>query len=378
LANLRTFVVFQASETTGGRPAFLQGFILRGFQLPFELHTSFNQQSVIGLILLLAVSFAPSTESVFAIDPENASSPCAGDDLGKSDEPMDRQTFGQRPAIANDLSSEPSNITIRTFPENPARVDEKQVEPAEIQPALAKVKRYFLIGNSLTWDTVPELLEGDVQFHIDCGKSLPFIYNHPQAPCVESSTLWPKALREKQYDYVSVQPHYGSTLAEDADVISEWVKMQDKAIFVIHTGWAPHASQINEFSRADTSGPMVHSQSYISALIVELESRFPKRTFRHTQATVALAHIADDIASGVAPMAKLEDLYRDEIHMTLNHGRYLMHNLMRDALEQPRSISGFTDPSSPAGNLDSDWISFLNMIIEAHHYPGLSDSTTTN
>ena len=33
--------------------------------------------------------------------------------------------------------------------------------------------RYYLIGNSLTWDTVPPRLEGDTQWHVDCGKSLP-------------------------------------------------------------------------------------------------------------------------------------------------------------------------------------------------------------
>lgn len=29
--------------------------------------------------------------------------------------------------------------------------------------------RCYLIGNSLTWDTVPPLLSGDVQWHVDCG-----------------------------------------------------------------------------------------------------------------------------------------------------------------------------------------------------------------
>jgi hypothetical protein len=96
-------------------------------------------------------------------------------------------------------------------------------------PADDKAKSYYLIGNSLTWDTVPSLLDGDVQWHVDCGKSLPYIYAHPEMPCVKNSTLWPQALKEKQYDLISVQPHYGSTLAEDADTISKWVEMQPKA-----------------------------------------------------------------------------------------------------------------------------------------------------
>ena len=60
--------------------------------------------------------------------------------------------------------------------------------------------RTFLIGNSLTWDTVPGRLSGDVQWHVDCGVNLPYIYANPAKPCVKDSTLWPTALRDKQYD----------------------------------------------------------------------------------------------------------------------------------------------------------------------------------
>ena len=88
---------------------------------------------------------------------------------------------------------------------------------------------YFLIGNSLTWDTVPSALSGDVQWHVECGVNLPYIFVHPEKPCVKTSTLWPKAFAEKQYDFVSVQPHYGSTLAQDGETISAWMKLQPKA-----------------------------------------------------------------------------------------------------------------------------------------------------
>ena len=62
---------------------------------------------------------------------------------------------------------------------------------------------YYLIGNSLTWDTVPGQLSGDVQWHVDCGVHLRHIYNNPSKPCVTNSTLWPTALRNKQYEVVS-------------------------------------------------------------------------------------------------------------------------------------------------------------------------------
>jgi hypothetical protein len=45
--------------------------------------------------------------------------------------------------------------------------------------AAEETRSFYLIGNSLTQDTVPSGLDGDVQWHVDCGKSLPFIYENP-------------------------------------------------------------------------------------------------------------------------------------------------------------------------------------------------------
>ena len=59
--------------------------------------------------------------------------------------------------------------------------------------AQEKALSYYTIGNSLTQDTVPAKLDGDVQWHVDCGKSLPYIYENPGKPCVANSTLWPDA-----------------------------------------------------------------------------------------------------------------------------------------------------------------------------------------
>src|SRR5689334_19368237 len=87
--------------------------------------------------------------------------------------------------------------------------------------AAPKASSCYLIGNSLTWDTSPNLLDGDVQWHVDCGVNLAQIHDHREKPCVDTSTIWTRALREKQHDVVSVQPHYGTTLAQDAAIISE-------------------------------------------------------------------------------------------------------------------------------------------------------------
>jgi len=201
--------------------------------------------------------------------------------------------------------------------------------------------RYYLIGNSLTWDTRPPLLSGDVQWHVDCGTSLPFVYANPSKPCVKESSLWPTALRDKQYDVISVQPHYGSTLAQDVETISAWMKLQPKAVFVIHSGWARHAQHVDEFGGYAPPEQMVHNPGYMRSLIAELRRAHPGREIRQTLAQNLLGKIAEDIAAKQAPLKTLAELYRDEIHMTNDHGKYLMHNAMRRALGQPPSAAGF-------------------------------------
>lgn len=201
--------------------------------------------------------------------------------------------------------------------------------------------RVYLIGNSLTWDTVPERLDGPVQWHVDCGVPLPHIFAKPESPCVKSSTPWPKALKDARFDLVSVQPHYGSTLTQDVETISNWMKLQPKAVFVVHSGWAFHAQRAAEFASLATPDQMAHSPTYVRALVAELRRLHPGREIRQTLAQNLLAQVAEDIDAGRAPFTSVAELYRDPIHMTHDHGRYLMHNAMRRALGQPPSAAGF-------------------------------------
>ncbi|NBV20582.1 MAG: hypothetical protein EBS05_01095 [Proteobacteria bacterium] len=200
---------------------------------------------------------------------------------------------------------------------------------------------FYLIGNSLTWDTVPSRLSGDVQWHVDCGTHLRHVYEHPGKPCVTNSTLWPTALRDKQYDVISVQPHYGSTLAQDVETIGAWMKLQPRAVFVIHSGWAKEVLRADEFASYTAPNAMEHSPAYFRALLAELRRQHPGRELRQTLAQNLLAQIAEDIAAGKAPVQKVVDLYRDEIHLKPESGKYLMHNAMRLALGQPPSAVGF-------------------------------------
>jgi hypothetical protein len=100
-------------------------------------------------------------------------------------------------------------------------------------PALAEdipqPQKVYLIGNSLTWDTLPGLLDGDVQWHVDCGKNLKYIFEHPEQPCVKTSKPWPQALKDEQFDVLSVQPHFGTNIEEDTEIIAHWLELQPNA-----------------------------------------------------------------------------------------------------------------------------------------------------
>lgn len=213
-----------------------------------------------------------------------------------------------------------------------------QVEP---EAAVAPPLKIFLIGNSLTWDTLPGLLDGDVQWHVDCGKNLQYIFDNPAGPCVKTSTCWKEALKAKQYDTLCVQPFFGTTLEQDLQVISAWLELQPTAGLVIHTGWNRAADFEQAYHVTGEVKHMSHSLGYFRALQTQLQAKHPERSIRLTAALAALDRVWHDIELGQAPFGSFAELYRDEIHMTTQAGRYLMHNVLRQALQQPLSDQGF-------------------------------------
>ncbi|WP_417851588.1 hypothetical protein [Thalassoglobus sp.] len=201
--------------------------------------------------------------------------------------------------------------------------------------------KIYLIGNSLTWDTVPSKLEGDVQWHVDCGKSLKYIFENPQEPCVKTSTLWPTALKKTKFDLISFQPHYGTTVQEDLETISKWIELQPQATIIIHTGWAKSASLLEEHQDDSPDGKLTHSPAYFNELLAQLRKAFPDTEFRTTHCMRMLIELESLIEAGDAPYDAVTDIYRDAIHMKNETGRYLMHNAMRETFGQERTTQGF-------------------------------------
>ncbi len=239
--------------------------------------------------------------------------------------------------------------------EKVASLNARDDEPLPLIAKAAQVRaKTFLIGNSLTWDTLPGLLDGDVQWHVDCGKSLQQIHDQPAQPCVKTSIPWSKALTEKQYDYLCVQPFSGTNLTTDVAVISKWLKLQPTAVLVLHTGWS-RADDFEKECHAPLNGQqlMLPSTAYFEKLRAELLVKFPDREIRTTQAIAVLDVIWHDVEQDAAPFAAFKDLYRDDIHMTTQVGRYLIHNVMRRALGQAPSSQGFQIESAEREYLDA-------------------------
>lgn len=199
----------------------------------------------------------------------------------------------------------------------------------------------YSIGNSLTQDTRPQFLP-DAQWHIYCAKNLHYIYNNPTEHCVGSSRQWDDALVNSTYDYVIVQPHFGTTLSQDAAAISSWMNAQPASTkWVLHTGWARAADLVATYDGTFNGQTMTHHLDYYQALIDDLAVSNPAVQIVLNPAVVLLRNIADDIAQGTAPYNALSELYRDEIHISLTDGQYVQHNLLRTTLGLPINTEDF-------------------------------------
>lgn len=225
----------------------------------------------------------------------------------------------------------------------------------------------FLIGNSLTNDTVPLLLDGgavgDVEYHIVGGQNLSVINNYrafPEEsplPFERGGTPWADAFASKQYDFVSVQPYRGTNLEDDISVINNWMQLQPTAQFILHPGWSlrpgqttiagPGHDTISEFlgQPSAVGGEMTIAPAYINGLINSLEALNPGRDIISTRTNEILFSIHQDIENGLAPYSELGDLYRDDYHFNAADGRFLAHNALRFAIGQEFSDVGFSGVS---------------------------------
>ena len=175
----------------------------------------------------------------------------------------------------------------------------------------------YMIGNSLTWDTKPNDIDGSVDYHIGCAKNLQQIYDDPSgSTCVDPKVdTWDVALNNSTFDYVTVQPYKGTTLVQDLDIINAWMQLQATATFIIHTGWSTREDFESDYHASNNDNQMKHSAAYFSDLTDQLTEDNPGREIISTQAIDVLDSIYHDIETGDAPFSSFDDLYRDSYHM---------------------------------------------------------------
>ena len=207
-------------------------------------------------------------------------------------------------------------------------------------------KTVFVVGNSLTWDALPTLLDGEVDHHIYCSRNLEYIRDNPDGHCISTSTPWSTALVDNAYETLLIQPFDGTSLMRDVEIISGWMDMQPDADVLLHTGWAQHDELYEVLALGNPDDMMRPNYEYFEDLVAALERRYPGRKISSTNAFAYLAAIGADSARGIGPYAQLSDIYRDHIHMTREDGRYLMHNVIRKSLGQEFSSDGILiDPN---------------------------------
>jgi hypothetical protein len=200
----------------------------------------------------------------------------------------------------------------------------------------------YCIGNSLTVNCEFELLDGTIGWNINGGATLKYAYNQTTAESTSpDSGPWREAFGANQYDFVTVQPSGATTLDEDATVIAAWMAIQPDATFILHTGWGWQSRHESEYHGGNPDNLFVHSPEYMADLTAEVAQRTGGRTMVSTRAIDAVDMIYHDIEDHVGPFITLGGIYRDDgIHFNTT-GRFLAHNLMRQALGQPLSDNGF-------------------------------------
>lgn len=224
---------------------------------------------------------------------------------------------------------------------------------AFIAPQQEEASGVFLIGNSLTYGTLPGELDGEVDYHIQPNENLHQILTDPWIGA-DDATLWTEALTGNQYSVIVVQIYKGTTLGQDFEAIKTFADLQPDADIVVFTGWPKHsvweavypAGPVNEIGQ---------SKTYIGALLGALQEEYPGRDVKSSGHLRVLNSIREDEGLTDSALGEFENLFRDETHLSYEAGRYLSHNLMRAALGQRSNQDLIL--------LDSDVQAYLDLFI---------------
>ena len=218
----------------------------------------------------------------------------------------------------------------------------------------------YSIGNSLTFDALRHF-GGSFEQTINCNQNLDTIFNNPSDTCLPQraeSVPWDEAFATEEFEFVTVQPFRGTSLSQDVAAISEWMRLQPEATFIVHTGWTTPGLRESDFDAPLNPELLSYGPAYFDALIEELESAFPGRTIASTNVIGTLDDIANDIEAGVGPIESIESLYRDAIHFNLT-GQYI-------ATQSFNLLTGTPLDEAQFSSLSSEVTDYLDQQVAAN------------
>ncbi|MEZ6077534.1 MAG: hypothetical protein R3C56_18250 [Pirellulaceae bacterium] len=120
---------------------------------------------------------------------------------------------------------------------------------------------------------------------------------------------------------------------QDLQVISAWMALQPTAGLVIHTGWNRKDNLRRNTMQTMKSTTWFTLQVTFPSLADAIAGQASRSVDSDIAALDALDHIWHDIGAGKISVSVFPEPYRDEIHMTTQAGRYLMHNVLRQSMQ---------------------------------------------
>ncbi|MDQ8209153.1 sialate O-acetylesterase [Coraliomargarita sp. SDUM461003] len=235
--------------------------------------------------------------------------------------------------------------------------------------------RAYHVGNSLTWDALdsakgfPALLESqgiyyEYDYHIRCGRSLTYIWNHPDETCVapvEQTFL--TALAGNEWDVVTLQPYRSTsggetTLNSEVEAIINIINVtrsnpaNDKTRFIIHAAWPEYVPEqaYHYLWDADFNpdASFLLNEASLRLLYKRVREELPEGVaLSLNPAGWCLEELERQIVNDEISFDQIDDFYRDSLHMSLSWGRWLISNSLYAAMFET-SPAGISVPGVPS------------------------------
>lgn len=233
---------------------------------------------------------------------------------------------------------------------------------------------FFQVGNSFTFDTKHEgtepMLEArlgtDVTkgYHVRGNTTIDFMWDNPTASGTFKTSFGDHtvALPNNDWDYLTLQtfPSLSEpTLGLEVATMQNFVDAADLGSggtteVIVYGPWAGRAeSAWNAWDDPVVDDPdqlAVYSSAYHDLLYDKVAELYPGRT-RLASAGKVIREIRDRIQAGDAPIATVEELYRDTIHMSGGVGRFIGSTVIQTSIlgrsqvgqPVPRDVSPWTE-----------------------------------